>query len=86
MRHYPGAESLKDNDMLLLERQPDNAHDRDATAILTEDKVRVGYVPRQYARAVARLLDSGVALSAEALRRLTDPADGGRWLVRIARP
>jgi len=85
MRHYTGAGSLGEDDAVLLRREPGNAHDANATAILTAAGVQVGYVPRQYAEFVARLIDAGVPVSARALGRLTDPVDGGRWLVRLAR-
>jgi hypothetical protein len=85
MKHYRGAGRVKEGDVVLLAREPHNIHDACATAILTEAGEQVGYVPRQYARLLATLLDARVVLTAKALRRLTEPADGGRWLVQIVR-
>ncbi len=85
MRHYSGGSRVKEGDVVLLTREPHNAHDSSATAILTEAGEQVGYVPRQYAKLVAALLDARTLLSARALRRLAEPADGGRWLVQVAR-
>jgi hypothetical protein len=85
MRHYPGGSRVKEGDVVLLGREPHNIHDASATAILTEAGEQVGYVPRQYAQLVAALLDARIPLGAKALRRLAEPADGGRWLVQITR-
>lgn len=85
MRHYPGGSLVKDGDAVLLAREPHNIHDACATAIRTEAGEQIGYVPRQYAQLMAALLDSRIRLSATALRRLVEPADGGRWLVQITR-
>jgi hypothetical protein len=85
MKFYEGGEHLEDDAVVLLAREPQNLHDADATAIFTKDGQQVGYVPRQYTQALARLLDAGVPLIARTLRRLTSPADGGRWLVEILR-
>ena len=85
MKHYTGASRVKEGDSVLLEREPHNAYESCATAILTEGGEKIGYVPQQYAKLIAALLDAGVALEAQALRRLTEPADGGRWLVQLSR-
>lgn len=85
MRHYRGASDVKEGDSVRLEREPHNSYETCATAILTEGGEKVGYVPQQYARLIAALLDRGVLLESKALRRLTEPADGGRWLVQIRR-
>lgn len=85
MRHYPGGAWLKEESLVLLAREPQNLRDPFATAIFTEGGEQVGYVPRQYAKPVAKLIDAGVPLVGSALRPLTSPADGGRWLVQIMR-
>jgi hypothetical protein len=82
MRHYQGAGHLKEGESVLLEREPHNSYESCATAMLTAGGEKIGYyVPRQYAKLMAALLDAGVLLEAMALRRLTEPADGGRMLV-----
>jgi hypothetical protein len=85
MRHYPGGSLVEEGDTVVLTREPHNIHDGCATAIRTTTGEQIGYVPRQYAKAVAALLDARIVLSATALRRLVEPADGGRWLVQITR-
>lgn len=56
---------------LTLQRQPENPHDPNAVAVLANDSrsgqlkvVHVGYIPRQDARAVAKVLDNGVQVRA----------------------
>ena len=85
MRHYQGAGHLEEGEAVLLQREPHNSHESCATAILTKGGEKVGYVPQQYSKLIARLLDAGVPLEAKTLRRLTEPADGGRWLVQVRR-
>jgi len=71
---------------LRLEREPTNPHDPSATIIATtSDGKHAGYVPRQYSAMISRLLDSGVALNAVAVRELVLPEDAGRWVVRVSR-
>lgn len=69
MKHYTGDAQIAERDPLVLKREPHNAHDTHATAIFTEGGFQVGYVPRQYAKPVARLLDEHAPLSKH-------PADG----------
>ena len=62
------AARLVKGELLLLEREPENAHDPNAIKILTIDGYRedcrhIGYVPSVVAREIAPMLDSGVELS-----------------------
>lgn len=79
------VEGLNAGDQLELRRELDNPHDAMATLLLFKGDKRVGYVPKQYAPMVARLLDARVALQAIAVRRLVLPPEGGRWVVRVSR-
>jgi len=82
---FSGAAKLVSvGDRLGLKREPENTHDRFATIVLEGAGAALGYVPKQYSRMVARLLDSGVALAATAQRLLVSP-DAGRWVVRLTR-
>jgi hypothetical protein len=83
--HYDDAGKLRAGDPLELRREPTNEHDRCATLVLAKDDHKLGYVPRQYSQMIATLLDAGVVLRAEAVRRLTVRPDGGRWVVRVSR-
>jgi hypothetical protein len=77
---------LAAGDTLRFEREPMNKADPAATIVATtRDGKRAGYVPRQYSRVVARLLDSGVQLQAHAVREIIVPDDAGRWVVRASR-
>jgi hypothetical protein len=76
---------LSAGDRLELRRETNNIHDPLATLFVFRDDKKIGYVPRQYAAMIARLLDTGVALCASAVRRLSLPADAGRWIARVAR-
>jgi hypothetical protein len=78
--------TLAAGDALRFEREPTNKADPAATIVATtSDGKRAGYVPRQYSRLVARLLDAGVHLTAVAVREIVVPDDAGRWVVRAAR-
>jgi hypothetical protein len=78
--------TLAAGDSLRFEREPTNKADPAATIVATTtDGKRAGYVPRQYSRTVARLLDTGVLLGAVAVREIIVPDDAGRWVVRASR-
>jgi hypothetical protein len=76
---------LGPGDLLELKREPENIHDPLATLFVFRGDQKVGYVPRQYAAMIAHLLDAGVGLCASAVRRLSLPSDGGRWVARVSR-
>jgi hypothetical protein len=77
--------ALSAGDALELRREPENPHDPSATLFLFRGTLKVGYVPRQYAPMISRLLDAGVQLRAVTVRRLVLPPEGGRWVVRVSR-
>ncbi len=54
---------LKGGDELLLLREPNNEFDRNAVAVVGRDGLKLGYVPRFNAPAVAKVLDSGIPCS-----------------------
>ena len=80
---YSGAAALSQGDHVELRRERDNAHDARATQVRVVAGDVVGYVPRQYASIVARVLDSGRELDAVAVRRLILPQDRDRWVIRV---
>jgi hypothetical protein len=80
---HPGAEQLEPNQRVELRREPENAHDGDATQVRVVAGDVIGYVPQQYARLIARHLDAGRELDAVAARRLVLPEDRDRWIVRV---
>ena len=71
-----GCESLNVGDTVTLDREPENTHDENAILVLAEDGRELGYVPREDARRMARLLDAGAEAEAK-VRRLWETPDGG---------
>lgn len=53
------GEELKDGDIMVLLREPDNPHDALAIQVLDEKSRKLGYVPRKKNEVVARLMDAG---------------------------
>lgn len=84
MQGHPGAEHIRLGDALKLVRERANALAPHATMMVAAGK-KAGYVPRPYSGLGANLLDAGVPLEATLVLQLGDPADVGRWVVRIAR-
>ena len=58
---------MKVGDALVLNREPQNAHDRNAVRVEWQGRM-LGYVPRADNAAVARLLDRGNRLEARIMR------------------
>jgi hypothetical protein len=61
--HHPGAQkairALKKGEEVLLVREPKNTFDRNAVAVHNGDFLKLGYVPRQDAPAVAKAMAAG---------------------------
>ncbi len=51
--------------VLCLRREPSNQHDDLAIEVLTDDGIKLGYVPRNRNPVLARLMDAGKLLVAE---------------------
>ena len=65
-RHYEAPNlwgEVKPGDTLMLVREPDNPHDRNAVRVEWRS-FKLGYVPRAENAAVSRLLDGGTRLAA----------------------
>lgn len=58
-----GRGLAKVKDRLTLKREPDNAHDPNAVAVYWLDRM-LGYLPRQDAKVVARVMDNGIEVRA----------------------
>jgi hypothetical protein len=69
------CENLEVGEVVMLEREPDNAHDENAILVVTDDGSELGYVPRDDARDVAPFLDAGAEADAR-VKKLLDTADG----------
>lgn len=67
-RYYEGVvkatAKLKKGEEVLLIRETNNPHDKNAVTVHTIEGQKLGYVPRQDAPAVAKVLDSEVPCKA----------------------
>ena len=72
MSHYEGAAMRGDftpGSLVQLVREPDNSHDPNAIAVYTAGaRTLAGYVPRGYARRLAKVLDAGADMVAVSVR------------------
>lgn len=72
---------------LALRRDPGNAHDPNAIAVLTDAGAQVGWVPRELAAELAPELDAGRPWSAVVLReRRASPRDPRTGLTMLLAP
>ena len=85
-RFGEGAADLQAGDSLELRCEPTNPVDPSATQVVFKGARKIGYVPVQYSRTVARLLRTGQALEARAVRRLLLPEERGRWIISARNP
>ena len=69
--------NLKNNQLLVLKREPKNEYDDKAILILTEDGQKLGYVPQERNEILSRLMDAGKLL----FGRLDEKNWVGRWLM-----
>ena len=67
---------LKNNQLLVLKREPKNEYDDKAILILTEDGQKLGYVPQEKNEILSRLMDAGKLL----FGRLDEKIWVDRWL------
>ena len=72
---------------LALRREPENAHDPDAVAVLTPAGAQAGWVPREVAGQIAPALDAGEPWAAAVLReRRASPRDPRTGLTMLLAP
>lgn len=74
------CEQLAVADRVLLEREPDNRHDKNAILILTQAGDELGYVPREDAKAMAPLMDAGGWVDAT-IKKLLETREG--WTLPV---
>jgi hypothetical protein len=84
-RDYEPAEQVHAGMELQLVREPDKVEDEFATMLRTPDGQQIGYVPAQYSRIVARVLDAGHSVRAVAVLWQAVPASPRRLIVRLSR-
>ena len=73
------VDRLRTGQTVFLARDPSNPHDENAIEIRVEDGHQIGYVPREYAREMAPLLDAGHKQAAYCKKILT----GRRALIPV---
>lgn len=78
--HVVGLEELEPflhpGELLTLLRMPENPSDPYAIKVLNRDGLKLGYVPREQNRILARLMDAGK----EVFATLTEKSWRGDWL------
>lgn len=62
------ASSLAESCPIHLRREPENPHDTLAIEALTETGLKLGHVPREHNRVLARLMDAGKYIHAKLAR------------------
>lgn len=71
--HHPGAREaialMKGGDALTLVREPGNPFDKNAVAVRDRIGLKLGYVPRVDAPAIAKAMDQGYTVGAKVCRQ-----------------
>jgi hypothetical protein len=81
------SEAVSPGAVLTLRRDPDNAHDPNAIAVLGPGGGQVGWVPRELAEELAAELDAGRAWAAVVLReQRASPRDPRTGLTMLLAP
>lgn len=66
VRNYRSLmKKIKVDDQLLLIREPQNEYDEWAILVMTQDREKLGYIPRRENRILARLMDAGKSIFAK---------------------
>jgi len=74
--HYQDAiRRCRQGDRVILKREPENPHDEKAVAVLREDGETIGYLSRDNAVWVARVMDEGKQVEAKIKRILGGTTD-----------
>ena len=77
VRNYKSLlKKIREDDRLLLIREPQNAYDEWAILVMTQEREKLGYIPRRENRILARLMDAGKSIFAEVSEIDPDP---DRW-------
>lgn len=69
-QYYQGLEleqMLKENDSLILKREPQNMHDCYAIEVLS-GSTKLGYLPREENKIIARMMDQGMTVKARIVK------------------
>lgn len=69
-QYYRGIEMeqmLKENDSLILKREPQNPHDCYAIEVYN-GSIKLGYLPREENKVIARIMDQGMTVKARIIK------------------
>ena len=77
------CESLSESETVVFEREPDNVHDENAILVLRSNDAELGYIPRDDAWRLARLLDQGAQYQAR-IKKLLESRSGHTLPVVVA--
>ncbi|MDP3642358.1 MAG: HIRAN domain-containing protein [Bacteroidota bacterium] len=73
-QYYQGVEleqMLKENDPLMLKRKAQNPHDCNAIEVFSGSS-KLGYLPREENKVIARMMDQGLAVKARIVKVNTE--------------
>jgi len=74
--HYQDAiRPCRQGDRVILKREPENPHDENAVAVFRENGEQIGYLSRDHAEWVARVIDEGKEVEAKIKRILGGTRD-----------
>lgn len=85
-QYYDGdtvIKSLRENEELVLKREPSNPYDFYAIEIYTRNNVKLGYVPARLNKMLARMLDQDVNLKIKVKEKDPEAVDWEKLRVRI---
>lgn len=75
-RHQKALENVLHKTFFILDREPNNPHDKNAIAVKAWGKHALGYIPRYLAESLAPLLDAGkVSRKAKFVRKNVSSKD-----------
>lgn len=65
-------QTLKEKDILILKREPDNPYDPNALKVLTTDEREVGYIAKEWAAIFSLKIDSGIGYEVSLYKKHLD--------------
>lgn len=84
-QYYQGLEmepQLRENNLLTLKREPTNPHDCYAIEVF-QNNAKLGYLPREENKVIARLMDQGVSVKAWIVKIKPEEHPSRRMKVKV---
>lgn len=81
---YPGVDSAKIGDLLKIEREPGNEHDRNAIMMNLQDDTELGHVKKTLSAVLSPLIDQGSIRLKAVVKDITERPGGYCVLVRLS--